>query len=181
MRRALLAALAALTVLTACTDSKPGASVTPEDQLRSRPTFQQASQDYIALLTEVTKAVTAISPTVTWPAAPPRQDGGSLCAKPFTDIAGAHSATFSFEEANGRRALVKAIPDADWPRVKTTFVDIAKRHGFTTVTMDVDQPGRHEMTIADQYGATVEFGTIEGTSIGVFGACFLDAAKHQTS
>ena len=151
-----------------------------EEQLRARPTFEQASQDYVALLTEITAAITAVSPTVKWPGTPP-QPGPSACAAPFTKVTGASQAEFDFLSANGGSTGVAAIPDADWPRVRTTFTDIAKKHGFTTVKLDIDKPGRHELTLGDQYGASVQLGTIEGTSLGLSGACFLDAAHHSAS
>lgn len=147
--------------------------MTPEEQLRARPTFEQAGQNYITTLQEMQRTISTLVPGLTWAGPPPGlKSGGSFCEAPYTDVPGARSGDYLAGAGD------KPFPDESWPQISTALTDIARRHGFTKVTMKVDQPGRHEVEIADQYGASVTFGSIGSTSVAVFGACFLDAAHH---
>lgn len=68
-----------------------------------------------------------------------------------------------------------------WVPVSQTVIDIAARHGFTEVVRLVDKPGHHVMSISDSYGSSVELGTMLGTTLTLYGGCFLNEPAHSTS
>jgi len=100
--------------------------MTPEQKLLARPTFEQASREYLVMLTEMRTAISRIAPNLQWEK-DPFQDGESLCERPYTKIKGATHGIFSSGDAQG------AIADADWPAVVTAVSGIAAQYRFTRV------------------------------------------------
>jgi hypothetical protein len=141
--------------------------VNPEEQLRARPSFEQATADYLAMLDQMRTAISGIVPTLHWKTARSFQDGSAFCGEPFTDVPGTSTAAYDAGVGEG------GIPDADWPRVEQAVIEIAKKHGFTTVTPLVSKTGDHVLDIHGPWGARLELGSEVNTVLGIFGACFL--------
>jgi hypothetical protein len=168
-RAGLAGALAALTPV-ACTAIGGGPSITPQEQLRTRPSFETAQDGYLRMLTDMRTALSAQVATLAWIDDAPSRDGLAGCKKPFDAVSGAQSAVFTSGSARG------AIPDTDWPSALSAVTQIAACHGFTKVVTVVDKPGNHVMSIYDDYAAEVMFGTEVNTVLDVFGACFIAEA-----
>jgi len=71
-----LGALTATLALTGCTLT--GGGLTPLEQLRARPTFEQATAGYVQMLTEMRAALTALVPTLRWDHPSAVIEGGAL-------------------------------------------------------------------------------------------------------
>jgi hypothetical protein len=144
--------------------------MTPQEQLRTRPTFETAQDGYLRMLTDMRTALSAQVATLAWSDDAPSREDTALCREPFTKVQGATSAIYTSGDATG------AVPDADWPQALSAVAEIAKDHGFTRVVTVVDKPGKHVVSIYDDYAAEVMFGTEVNTGLGVFGACFIAEA-----
>jgi hypothetical protein len=174
------ASAAALSLaLSGCAGLTSGARMTLEEQLRSRPTFEQAGRDYLAMLDEMRQALSALVPTLKWTPSRSTQDGTSACSAPFTDVPGSDRANYVAGTGEGN------IPDQDWPRAAQALKDIARRHGFTTAvgvvdsTAQPDRPAHRVLDIYDEHrDGSVEFGSLYNTTLTVYGACFLHEAAH---
>ena len=149
--------------------------MTPEQKLLARPTFEQASREYLVMLTEMRTAISRIAPNLQWEK-DPFQDGESLCERPYTKIKGATHGIFSSGDAQG------AIADADWPAVVTAVSGIAAQYRFTRVQGLVDKPGNHRLVMHDSWGGTVEMGSIIDSSLVVYSPCLLtESARYRIS
>lgn len=142
--------------------------MSPEEELRARPSFEQASREYLAMLDEMRQALSTIVPTLEWKTPGATQDKATAgCHKPFGDVKG--STTGYYDTGGGRGG----VPDEYWPQALQTVTEIAKRHGFTEVITVVDKPGHHVVDLYDNREATLQFLTEVNTIIGINGACFL--------
>ncbi len=54
------------------------------------------------------------------------------------------------------------LPDEKWPAVVRIVTEIAGRYGFGDLITVVDRPGDHEISLHDQYGGELVFGTKPG-------------------
>jgi hypothetical protein len=115
------------------------------------------------------------APHLPWDKPRPVRDGRSMCAQPFTDVPGTDSAAYLGGPAWGN------IPDDVWAPVSQTVIGIAARHGFTEVIRLVDKPGHHVMEIYDSYGSHVSLATRLGTSLTLYGGCFLNEPAPPTA
>ena len=167
--------LAAALTLAACTHTGEGTSMTPQEQLRDRPSFEVAEQQYLAMLGDMRTALSAQVSTLTWLTDAPSRDGLAGCKKPFDTVTGAQSAIFTSGSARG------AIPDAQWPAALSAVTEIASSHGFARVVTVVDEPGNHVVSIYDDAAAEVSFGTQANTVLDVYGACFLTQGSDPGS
>lgn len=150
--------------------------MSPEEELRARPSFEQAGREYVTMLDEMRADLSRVAPGLVWKTPGSAQKGSSLCGKPFSDIDGVQSAAYDSGDATG------PIPDAAWPAAVDALKAVGQRYGFVTVTPIVDVPGRHEVAVHDGRGASVELGTQKNTTLVVLGACFLtEKAKGTTT
>ena len=148
--------------------------MTPEEQLRTRPSFAAAQDGYLSMLADMRRTLSDELPALVWRTEAPQREDTALCKEPFTKVAGATSAIYSSGHATG------AVPDADWPKALSAVEEIAKNNGFTRVVTVVDRPGKHVVSIYDDYAAEVMFSTEVNTVLGVFGACFLTDGSTGT-
>jgi Lipoprotein confined to pathogenic Mycobacterium len=173
---------AALTIaLTAagCTTDGPGGitGASPVDllnELKTRPSYEESATSYITMLDEVRSAVSEFAPNVKWRTAKSVEFDYGPCAPPYTKIRQASSGDFTSGGAEG------GIPDAVWPQVKQAVVAIAGRHGFTDVLTLKDKPGDHMLVIHDKWNASLELGSLEGTSLSLYGPCLLRSQPAPT-
>jgi hypothetical protein len=147
----------------------------PLQQLRARPTFEQAEHDYLALLDQIRAAVSAAVPSLIWQSPKAIRFGQAMCAAPYTDIPGTNNADYDGGYTKGN------IPDDVWPTLSRTVIDLAAQHGFTHVIPLVDKPGRHTLVIWDDHDAHLELGTLAAATLTLFGGCFLTAAAHPST
>ncbi len=164
---AVVAGCLAAVALVSCTPTQGGPSMTPEEQLRARPSFAQAERDYLGMLSEMRTALSGTDPSLRWREDAPSREGRAGCGAPFDVVADAESANYTSGHAAG------AIPDDLWPAALGEVERIASSHGFTRTVTVVDEPGNHVVSIYDEYAAEVTFGTRVNTVLGVIGGCFL--------
>jgi predicted LppA-like lipoprotein len=73
-----------------------------------------------------------------------------------------------------------AITDEKWPHAITIIDEVARSYGFESPPrVIVDRPGDHEVTMADQYGADLIFGTKAATILSLRTGCHLTAVAHK--
>ncbi len=146
--------------------------MTPEEQLRARPSFEQLEREYLAMLDEMRAALSGVVPALRWRTPRSSVRGGSLCREPFTTVDGAAIGDYDSGSALGN------VPDADWPRAVQVVAGIAARHGLTQLTPLTDRPGDHVVNISGPWGQSLEFGTAVDTTLAVFGPCLLHASAR---
>ena len=144
------------------------------NDLKTRPTYEKSATSYLAMLNEMRDALSDLSPNLTWTVTAAREVDYGPCSPPYSDIRAAESGNFDSGFAKG------GIADSVWPQAKQAVVNIAARHGFTTVTTLKDKPGDHMLVIHDQWGGSVELGSLQGTTLAVFGPCLLRAAPRPS-
>jgi len=152
---------------------------TPMQQLRARPSFEQASAGYVTMLLEMRAALTALVPDLHWVSSVPKVSGGSLCDVPFSKIDGAGTVSYT-DHAEG------AIPEAQWPQAWQQVITIAAKHGFTaTQVLDVPTPSpttggppsrTHVAYIGDAWDGNFEIQTQIDTVLGIDSPCLLHEA-----
>jgi hypothetical protein len=172
---ATVAALVAL--LAGCGVFHIGQGTTPEQRLMARPTVEQVSQEYLAVLGEIRAAVSGIVPDLRWEETSPKYTP-STCDPPYAEVEGAISAVFASGHGLG------TIPDSSWPKVVTAVTQVAEHHRFTEVDRLVEKPGHYALMIFDRWGGSITVGSDAGeyTSVSLFSACLLlDRARQRIS
>ncbi|MGQ0839223.1 LppA family lipoprotein [Actinokineospora sp.] len=66
-----------------------------------------------------------------------------------------------------------SISDETWPEAVRVVVEIAGGYGFDDLTTVVDRPGDHEISLTDQYGGELIFGTKLATILSARTGCHL--------
>lgn len=76
----------------------------------------------------------------------------------------------------------KPVPAALWDRASQAVLDIAARYGFTEVTSRTDKPADDQaknLTIVDEHGGRVAFGSMVAASLQVTTGCYLTAEDKR--
>ena len=174
---ATLTAMTAALILAGCTAT--GGGMTPEEQLRARPTFEQATAGYVTMLTEMRAALMPLSPDLRWKNPAPIIDGQGLCSAPFTKVPGAASIDYS-NDALGR------IPEDRWPDALQEITTIAARYRFgapqTLSVPAASTPGalpRHVVYFHDPWGGNLSFMTEVNTILRVSSPCLRHEDGHD--
>jgi Lipoprotein confined to pathogenic Mycobacterium len=174
------AVVVAILALAGC--GTTGGGMTPEQQLRTRPGFEQATTGYVQMLTQMRTALQAITPTLQWDHPTPVIDDGALCGDPFTGIKGAETIFYS-SDATGR------VPEAHWPQALQALTTIAARHHFTSPqalsfspTPTSEAPQHHVIFLNDPWGGNISIMVEVNTVIQVYSPCLLhDSANGSTT
>lgn len=184
VRQAGAAACAALVLLvgTGCgTDDDGGTDVDDPsststakatDELRSRPSYDEAGRGYQQLLTRVRAALAEVAPGVAWDTATPARGSETLCRAPFDDVEGARAANY----ATGGGG---AIPDEDWPRAVRAVQEVVAPEGYGEPEVQADEPGRHAVSFYGPYREELLLTGQRSTSVTVLGGCFLGDGPSQ--
>lgn len=148
----------------------------PEQELKSRPTFEEASVTYIGILEEMRAEISRLAPTVRWRRSPATQTDESGCSRPFNGVPRATSGTFDTGGAVG------GIPEDQWAAARDGLTAIAAQHGFTGVVVLRDVPGEHTVSFLDLLGAEIMVVTTSRhASLGLLGSCFLSTTTRNWS
>jgi hypothetical protein len=152
-----------------------GSGSSPEEELRSRPSYEQAGREYLVMLEAMRAEISAAVPSLRWKTEKSYEDETRAgCAEPYAGLNGT-TGFFDTGDATG------AVPDADWPAVVEIVTRIGAEHGFTQIVTLVDQPGHHVVNLYDGYESRIRMGTKVGTTLAVFGACFLEESVRASS
>ncbi|ALG11177.1 hypothetical protein AOZ06_33690 [Kibdelosporangium phytohabitans] len=161
----------ALLLVGAC-DSK-GGSMTKDEQfaeLMKRPDIEQIEADYLKLLEDIRTELVARTGIAQWV---PKDEPitGSGCGD-FPGIGG-NVRRYSSGHSPGN------LPDAKWQDAVELVESIAGRQGFKLHGAVVDRPDDHEVTLGNDYGAELLFGTAANTTLSISTGCHLTRAAKQ--
>ena len=157
LRRILVVAVLSMAALTACgttSGDDRGAAVTStensdaEATLQTRPSFEEAQQQYRAAVQDWATQIATMAPGLTWRV---KEDSWGGCSGDYANTAGVH--VYMYVVFSG------PIPDGAWPSALDVVRQGAARLGATEVTKPVDRPGDRDVIFSGNDGITVEFGT----------------------
>ncbi|WP_235998833.1 LppA family lipoprotein [Qaidamihabitans albus] len=176
LRQAMATLMVALALTVAGCGSDPSKDAnmnTLFTELMQRPDIQTAEADYQDLLARIRDKLVADIGIERW-----TQDGepvsGSACVGQYAKLgADGEIRRYSSGTSPGN------IADADWPRAVEVVADLAGRHGFGEPQVVVDRPGDHEVSLKDEYGAELLFGTAVNTTLSLSTGCHLTREAHQ--
>ena len=127
-----------------------------EAELRTRPSFEEAREQYRAAIEGWAAQIASMSPGLTWHV---KEDSWGGCSGDYADTAGVH--TYAYVVFSG------PISDEIWPSALDVVRHGAAHLGATNVATPVDRPGDRHVVFTGTDGVTVEFGT---KSAGVLSA-----------
>lgn len=164
----LLSAALAGTMLAGCGGGhRDGGDVTEdvpvlEAQLRAKPPFEDAQEQYAAALSKAADAIAALVPGLTW----------QFKEKSWRGCTG------KFVKTDGKQAYVyvvmdRAIPDDTWPQALQIVKDTAAGFGASDLTVLLDKVGDHDVYLTGADGVELEFGTKANTILSALSDCRL--------
>ncbi|WNG84298.1 LppA family lipoprotein [Mycobacterium sp. ITM-2016-00316] len=161
VRRGIAAALsvAALSACGTTSGGDEGAATTSSDveaNLRARPSFEDARQQYRAAVEGWAAQIVSMSTGLTWRV---KEDSWVGCSGDYANTPGVHAYIYVVFDG--------PVPDESWPRALDVVRQGAAQLGATTVTTPVDTPRDHDVVFAGSDGVAVEFGT---KAVGVLSA-----------
>lgn len=143
------------------------------DELRQRPDIDQAITHYNAVMADVRAAISAQFPDLpAW-----HQDGDGSPSPGCNEFR-------QIRASDARRQFLPTwiasgpIPADQWEAALATLRDVAGRHGFHKVGLDI-RGKDHEFEIRDDNGARLLFGTAKNTVLDLWTGCHLDPAAKQ--
>ncbi len=160
LRRVIVAVLS-VAVLSACGTTGGGdqdaAMVSDaEADLRTRPSFEAARQQYRAAVEGWAAQIASMSTGLTWHV---KEDSWGGCSGDYANTAGAHA--YIYVVFNG------PVPEEAWPQALDVVRRGAAQLGAINVTTPVDRPRDHDVIFSGNDGVSVEFGT---EAVGVLSA-----------
>jgi hypothetical protein len=176
--RAILSAVLSALLCTACgagAEPKEG-SVDRSEQyatLAQRPDIDEAQAGYLALLETIRGELVAEFGIAAWQPAsstPP----GSACGAEFSEL-GADGEIRRFTSGISPGNL----PDDRWESAVSRVAATAAARGFGPPSTVVDRPGDHEVSLKDEHGAELLFGTAANTTLSLSTGCHLTKAAKE--
>jgi hypothetical protein len=152
-----------------CATPSGGTSMDPQAELDARPRSAEMVSRYEQMQQRIRGRLDAELGPFSWQV---RSEGDRAgCGGEFANSAGmvVYLPRWGFDGG---------ISDADWPRARQIVGEITAEYGFTTPTLQIDRPGDHETSAADEaLGAQYNFATQANTSIAVTTGCHLDDSR----
>jgi hypothetical protein len=179
LRRIFAVAVLSMAALTACgttSGDDRGEAVTstensdPEATLQTRPSFEEAQQQYRAAVGDWATQIATMAPGLTWRV---KEDSWGGCSGDYANTPGVH--VYMYVVFNG------PIPDAAWPQALAVVQAGATQLGATDGTTPVDRPGDHDVIFSGNDGITVEFGTKAAGVLSAKSDCRLRRADMPVS
>ncbi|KAA0115981.1 hypothetical protein CIW51_15555 [Mycolicibacterium sp. P9-22] len=167
---------AALTACGTTSGNNGGAAMTstessdPEATLRTRPSFEEAQQQYRAAAQDWATQISSMAPGLTWSV---KEDSWGGCSGDYANTPGVH--VYIYIVFNG------PIPDNAWPGALDVVQRGAAQLGASEVTTPVDRPGDHDVIFSGKDGVAVEFGTKVAGVLSAKSDCRLRRADMPTS
>ena len=138
-----------------------------EDQLRAKPPFETARDQYASAMQTMADQVAALVPGTTWQV---REDGWGGCAGDLASTHGVHVYHYIVFD--------RPIPDDLWQRALDIAKNGAAGFGATDVQTLADKPGSKDVAITGPDGVKFEFGTAAQTVFSGTSDCRLRAAAR---
>jgi hypothetical protein len=179
LRRVLAVAVLSVAALTACGttgDNDGGTAMTSaesndvEANLRTRPPFEEAQQQYRAAVQGWATQIASLTPGLTWRV---KEDSWGGCSGDYANTPGVH--VYIYVVFNG------PISDGVWPQALEAVQRGAAELGADNVTTPVDRPGDHDVVFSGNDGVTVEFGTKAAGVLSAKSDCRLRRADMPPS
>lgn len=157
LRRVVAAAVLLVAALSACGTTSGGdegaamTSVEPGDaeaHLRTRPSFEEARQQYRAAVEGWAAHIASMSTGLTWRV---KEDRWGGCSGDYANTAGVHAYIYVVFDG--------PVPDESWPQALDVVRQGAAQLGASNVTTPVDRPRDHDVVFSGSDGVSVEFGT----------------------
>lgn len=173
---ALVCALALLCSACGVGADPKGESVEPSEQfsaLLQRPDIERMEATYLTMLETIRAELVAEFGLAEWQ---PAEGGpsGSGCGGDFSDIgADGEIRRYSSGISPGN------LPDEEWAAAVGVVAATAARNGFAPPGIVVDRPGDHEVSLRDDFGAELLFGTARNTTLSVSTGCHLTRDAHE--
>lgn len=162
-----LSAIALVAALTACgsgVDGPPANMDTSKEraaqhrELRTRPDIHQVTQHYDEMQAAVRERLSREMGLAQWIK---RNEISTSGCRDYPEV----DQGLKESRILPRWALETGIPDDKWPDAVRIVTEIAGGYGFGNPIVTVDQPGRHEVSLSDQYGGELIFGTRINTAM----------------
>lgn len=143
-------------------------------ELMKLPDIEQASRRYGEMMASLRSRLESELGVGHW--YENTESGGNAGCHEFLDVEGRD------KQSRGLRHWISDgnVPDDKWVRLVEITQEIARKYEFETPPrVIVDQPGDHEVTAADAFGADLIIGTKTNTVLHVRTGCHLTAAARQ--
>jgi hypothetical protein len=137
------------------------------DELARRPDIEVIDTRYRGMLAAIRDTLVAELGLPPWlpPGSPVNSSTGT---GPFARLGGdGEIRRYSSGRSPG------TVSDVDWPRATAIVTVLAGQHGFAAPTVVVDRPGDHEVSLRDEYGGELLFGTAANTTLSLRTGCHL--------
>ncbi|TLF78357.1 hypothetical protein FEK34_10890 [Nocardia cyriacigeorgica] len=144
-----------------------------EDAMRKLPSVQDTEQQLSALMWQIADSTRSVAPGLDWQPKTDRAQGTLGCPSPYRETAGVSMTTDS---------IYSPIPitDAEWPEVLRITRDLAAPHGITALTVRVDEPGHHDVTLhSPDHGNEISIGSRNAALITGLTGCRFRAEDLQ--
>lgn len=168
---------AVVLVLSACdSGAEKGDSMSKSEQfttLLQRPDIEQMQSRYLSMLEKIRAELVNRFGISAWQP-DTRGPSGSACGADFPDVgADGEIRRYSSGMSPGN------LPDDKWADAVAAVASIAGAEGFGSPSVVVDRPSDHEVSLRDNYGAELLFGTARNTTLSVSTGCHLTSAAHR--
>ena len=120
----------------------------PEATLRTRPSFEEAQQQYRAAIRDWATQIASMSAGLTWRV---KEDSWGGCSGQYANTPGVRAYIYVVFDG--------PIADAAWPQALDVVQRGAAQLGTTRSSAPVDRPGDHHVVFSSEDGVTVEFGS----------------------
>ena len=152
--------IALLWITVGCGTPDPGKQGNPgpkrvaelENQLRAKPSFEAAHDEYASAMKQMADQIVALVPGMTWRV---QEDTWGGCSGELVWTRGVHVYYFVVFD--------RPTPDDVWPRAVDIVKAGAARLGATNVQTSVDKPGSKDLGLTGPDGVAFEFGTAAQT------------------
>ena len=134
----------------------------PDTQLRERPSFEAAQQQYTTVVTDTANQIAALVPGLTWQI---QENSWGGCLGEFADTKGIQAYVFA--------AFSGPTPESLWPKAVQIVKEAAAPLGATNAQPMVDHPADHEVVFSNPDGVEVTFGTAKATVLSAKSECRL--------
>lgn len=126
------------------------------DRMHTWPSLAESEQVVTDTVTRIGDAATAIAPELHWNWSYDRSQGS--CPGPYANTDGVSVTT---------QLLGSDLPirDENWPAVLDAAGKIAAEAGMDRLEVQVDQPGRHDVTFHSEDGNKITLGTNMASSV----------------
>ncbi|MFC4377780.1 LppA family lipoprotein [Nocardia halotolerans] len=136
-----------------------------EDMMSRLPSLADTEKRLATLIQNISEAMKTVAPDLEWEVAVKGSQGKLGCL-------GAYSDSQSVSMTTDMLTSSTPISDDEWPEVLQLVRDLAATHGITSLTIDADSPGNHDVTLhSPDHGNRIRMGTFKAVMLGGVTGC----------